>query len=98
MAELDTIRAELEKLLEEVRDLQAGGKMSSDAAATATADAAPAETAEAAAKDDAEAMHELQQYLATKAGEAEEALEDHPLVALAAAFMLGLVAGRLAFR
>jgi ElaB/YqjD/DUF883 family membrane-anchored ribosome-binding protein len=95
MAELDTIRKELETLLKEVKHLQ------SEAAKPAAEKPATAEdpsTTDAESEETSDAIAELQTYLATKAGEAGEALEEHPLVVVAAAFVLGLVAGRLAFR
>lgn len=95
MAELDTIRKELETLLKEVKTLQA--EAAKPAAEKADAAAEPAPT-EAKTDEVSDALSELQTYLTAKASEAEEALEDHPLVALAAAFVLGLVAGRIAFR
>ena len=95
MAELDTIRKELETLLKEVKSLQA--QAAKPAAEKADAAAEPA-IGETGTDEPTDALNELQTYLTAKAGEAEEALEDHPLVALAAAFVLGLVAGAIAFR
>lgn len=95
MAELDTIRKELEMLLKEVKQLQA--EAAKPAAEKPAAAAEPA-TADPTTDDTSDAIAELQTYLATKAGEAEEALEERPLVVAAAAFVLGLVAGAIAFR
>lgn len=95
MAELDTIRKELETLLKEVKHLQAEAARPAAEKTDAAAEPAPAEAKTDEASD---ALSELQTYLATKAGEAEEALEEHPLVVVAAAFVLGLVAGAIAFR
>ncbi|MCD2173888.1 hypothetical protein [Rhizobium sp. C4] len=95
MAELDTIRKELETLLKEVKSLQAEAAKPASPEVDAAAGPAPADTP---AEDASDAIAELQKYLTSKAGEAEEVLEDHPLVALAAAFVLGLVAGAIAFR
>ncbi len=95
MAELDTIRKELETLLKEVKNLQAKAVEPADAKTAAAAEPAPADAQTDEASD---ALSELQTYFTSKAGEAEEALEEHPLVAVAAAFILGLVAGAIAFR
>lgn len=95
MAELDTIRKELETLLKEVKTLQAAAAKPAAEKPAAAAEPAAAETK---AEDASDPIAELQTYLATKAGEAEEALEEHPLVVVAAAFVLGLVAGAIAFR
>ena len=95
MAELDTIRKELETLLKEVKHLQAEAAKPSGEKPASAAEAASGEPRTDEAPD---AIAELQTYLATKAGEAEEALEEHPLVVVAAAFVLGLVAGAIAFR
>ena len=95
MAELDTIRKELETLLKEVKQLQSEAAKPAAEKADAAAEPPPSETKP---DESADALNELQTYLTAKAGEAEEALEDHPLVALAAAFVLGLVAGAIAFR
>lgn len=95
MAELDTIRKELETLLKEVKALQAEAARH---AAEKPASAPEPPPADASTDEASDAISELQTYLATKAGEAEEALEEHPLVVAAAAFVLGLVAGAIAFR
>lgn len=95
MAELDTIRKELETLLKEVRQLQS--QAAGPDAEKATAAAEPA-SAEAEASSASDALDELQAYLAARTGEAEEIFAEHPLATLAAAFLLGLVAGRIAFR
>ncbi len=95
MAELDTIRKELETLLKEVKTLQAEA---ANPAAEKPATAPEPPPADATTDEASDAIAELQTYLATKAGEAEEALEEHPLVVAAAAFVLGIVAGAIAFR
>ncbi|MET3611829.1 ElaB/YqjD/DUF883 family membrane-anchored ribosome-binding protein [Rhizobium aquaticum] len=95
MAELDTIRKELETLLKEVKHLQTKAAKPAVEKPAAAAEAAPGD---AETEETPDAIAELQTYLATKAGEAEEALEEHPLVVAAAAFVLGLVAGAIAFR
>lgn len=41
------------------------------------------------------ALRELHQLLAEAAGEAETVLAEHPLAAVAAAFILGIVTGRM---
>ncbi len=91
MAELETIRKELEQLLKEVKSLQ------TDAAGPAAPDARETEPAPQA-EPDADALAELQNFLVSKAGEAESTIEDHPLAAMAAAFLLGLTIGRIALR
>lgn len=95
MAELDTIRKELETLLKELKHLQAEAAKPASEKPAAAPEPSPADTR---TDDASDAIAELQTYLSTKAGEAEEALEEHPLVVAAAAFVLGLVAGAIAFR
>ena len=95
MAELDTIRKELETLLKEVKHLQAEAAKPAGEKPAAAPEPSPADTR---TDDASDAIAELQTYLSTKAGEAEEALEEHPLVVAAAAFVLGIVAGAIAFR
>jgi ElaB/YqjD/DUF883 family membrane-anchored ribosome-binding protein len=56
----------------------------------------PAAEPEAAAKSEAERLlHELESHLGKAGEEAEELVKHHPLAAVAAAFLLGLLAGRV---
>jgi ElaB/YqjD/DUF883 family membrane-anchored ribosome-binding protein len=99
MAELDTIRKELEKLLKEVKSLQAE---TAKAGPSGTQPAAAAPEAkpdvDAATETAAASLRELEQVLTEKMGEAEDALQEHPIAAMAAAFLLGLVIGRFSLR
>ena len=50
------------------------------------------------AEDDSElerALHELRRHMTDVAKEAEEMVSEHPMASLAAAFCLGMIAGRL---
>ena len=99
MAELDTIRKELEKLLKEVKSLQAEtARAAASGPAPTAAEAEAASDLDQAADAAADTFRELEQVLIAKAAEAEDALEQHPLAAMAAAFLLGLVIGRFSFR
>lgn len=72
----------------ELGDLQAELKR-------AEAETSPAEPA-AGSKSEAETLlHELESSLGKAGEEAEELVKHHPLAAVAAAFLLGLLAGRM---
>jgi hypothetical protein len=95
MAGLDDIRNDLERLLKDVQAMR-DQTAARPSPSPATEPEAPAEVADNVAG--ASALKELEDFLTSKAGEAEEAIEEHPLVAMAAAFLLGLTIGRFSPR
>lgn len=100
MAELAKIQKELDKLAKDLAALKAQRasepEPATQEAATMSGGEAPAETAET--DEGLEALRKLADYVSSKAGEAEETLADHPLVGVAAAFLLGLAVGRISSR
>lgn len=100
MAELDNIQKELQKLAKDVAALQAERATEPPASASTAAPAPGDGTADGAEATDegTEALRKLADYVTSKAGEAEETLSDHPLVGVAAAFLLGLAVGRISSR
>lgn len=95
MAGLDDIRNDLDRLLKDVAALRAQAGTKAAAAPEPEPAAEPAaNAAETEGLKDGNALKDLEEYLTSKAGEAEEAVEEHPLVAMAAAFLLGLAIGR----
>ena len=74
----------------ELGDLQAELKRTTEAEKPVAA------TEEAPPQSEAETLlHELESSLGKAGEEAEELVKHHPLAALAAAFLLGLLAGRM---
>lgn len=95
MSELDALRKDLDLLL---KDLQAAR---SDIPASADSrTAAEPGKAEAALPDEdlLKPLHELTDYLTSRATETEAVVAGHPFVTIAAAFILGLAVGRISHR
>ena len=100
MAELDNIQKELAKLAKDLAALQAERAAAPPPDPAQASPAPAADTAAETAETDegTEALRKLAEYVTSKAGEAEETLSDHPLVGVAAAFLLGLAVGRISSR
>lgn len=98
MAELDSIQKELEKLAKDVADLRAQRAAEPPLATSSSAAAKETTAADADVDEGTEALRKLADYVTSKASEAEETLSDHPLVGVAAAFLLGLAVGRISSR
>jgi ElaB/YqjD/DUF883 family membrane-anchored ribosome-binding protein len=87
MARLDQIRTEIDALLAELAKAQAsqpGGE-----------DAAPAGDAQHPLADAMAALGQLRDQLEDAAKDAGDAVGEHPVAAIASAFLLGLVIGRI---
>jgi ElaB/YqjD/DUF883 family membrane-anchored ribosome-binding protein len=95
MAELDNIQKELEKLAKDLAELRAERAVEPPSAAPPAGEAGSGSTA---VDEGTEALRKLADYVTTRAGEAEETLAEHPLVGVAAAFLLGLAIGRISSR
>ena len=98
MAELDNIQKELQKLAKDVAALQAERAAEPPASASTAAPGDGTTDAADATDEGTEALRKLADYVTSTAGEAEETLSDHPLVGVAAAFLLGLAVGRISSR
>ncbi|MDO6963532.1 hypothetical protein [Rhizobium alvei] len=93
MAGIETIRTEIDAILKELEAAQtraqASSKPESDGAKPDES-GPPIDIASAI-----EALGELRDQLEKAAGEAGDAITEHPIAATAAAFLLGLIIGRI---
>ncbi|MFM2280420.1 MAG: hypothetical protein RLZZ444_2651 [Pseudomonadota bacterium] len=92
MAGIETIRTEIDAILKELEAAQARAQADSKPAEDAKPDTAnpPIDIASAI-----EALGELRDQLEKAVGEAGDAITEHPIAATAAAFLLGLIIGRI---
>jgi len=93
MVKVEAIRSELEILLKDLAKVDVNQKRQDEGVSTA-AGLAKVEMGDTDV-DYAQALHKLSSYLAGAVDNAEEVLITHPFVAISAAFMLGVVVGRI---
>lgn len=90
--DIDSLRSELETLLNDLARREAAEKASpGDAGSTDATSSTIGEKID----EYSDALRKLSEYLTTKVDDAEEAVTTHPFVAISAAFMLGIAVGRI---